>query len=114
MTTTPNHSGHPIDMPAVCQLLFETLIQAVLPPYRASMPAEVATTLAAELAKSHPKVAVLLCDYLSIDEKKYMRVDGDFYGSSLRPRVLNVLRPMVARQAARDAMNEIENLESGK
>ena len=101
-------------MPDACHELFGALVEIVIPISSASMSLEGITTAAADLVKADADSAKLLCDYLAIDEKLHIKMDKQFYGSSLHPSVLGILRSMIARQAARDALTEIENPEAEK
>ena len=63
---------------------------------------------------SDPTTAMLLRDHLQAGLSEDIEDDGTILGRRLRPKVLNVLRPIVARVEARRLMNEIENHEDEK
>lgn len=113
MNTTPEHHQDGFtEMPAACHGLFGALVEVVIPIFNASMSHEEITAAAANMVRADPDAARLLCDYLSINEKKHIKIDRQFYGSSLRPSLFDILSSMIARQTARDVLDEIENLEA--
>jgi hypothetical protein len=102
MTTTPNThpaDGQPAAMPRICRPLFNAIVDAVLPLPYAPM------KLSVNLARDDPDTAKLLCNHLE--------AKGESVGRLTR-RVLNVLRPMVARLEAQRVLDEFENIEGEK
>ena len=61
------------------------------------------------MVQADPAAAVLLRDTLEASVGIRLEADGTIYDRRLRPRVLNALRPMVARTEARRLLDEIEN-----
>lgn len=98
-TPTPYDDDQPPTMPRACRPLFNALVDVVLPLPHASM------DLSISLAKADPDAARLL--------RNHIEARGEDVGRLFRG-VLDVLRPVVARQEARRVLDEIENDEDEK
>lgn len=98
-TPTPRDDDQPPAMPRICRPLFNALVDVVLPLPHASM------DLSISLAKADPDAARLL--------RNHIEARGEDVGRLFRG-VLDVLRPVVARQEARRLMDEIEAGEDEK
>ena len=104
MTTTPNpdlEDDRVTEIPRACRQLFNALVDAVL------LGAPLLPAI--DLAMSDPAAAMLLRGHLQSGLWDDVEDDSTILGRRLRPRVLNVLRPMVARIEARRLVDEIEN-----
>lgn len=109
MTTTPqpdHEDERATEIPRSCRPLFNALVDAVL------LGAPLSPAI--DLAMAGPAGAMLLRDHLQAGLGEDIEDDVTILGRRLRPRVLNVLRPMVARIEARRLMNEIEDTEGEK
>lgn len=109
MITTPD-SGHEdgrvTEIPRACRKLFDELVNVVLLGAPLSP--------AVDLAMSDPATAMLLRNHLQDGLGDGVEDDGTIRGRRLRPRVLDALRPVVARIEARRVLGEIEDDEGEK
>ena len=97
-------------LPQSCEQLFEALVDAVQPSS-----SKKSVSNAEDLVKADLDTAILVRDYLNKDEEKIIRVEGgESCGHRMRPQVLDVLRPMIAREVAHRALREIKKDEDGK
>ena len=69
---------------------------------------------AAGMVRADPAAAQALIRCVEASDGRRIRSGEIGCGSRFAPSLLNVLRPMVARQVARDTMGEIENPEAEK
>lgn len=106
MIATPNHDDSFTEIPRVCRHLFNSLVDFVL--FNAPL------SVAVELVQVSPDFAILLKNHLQAGLWDDVEDDSTILGRRLRPRVLNALRPMVARMEARMLVDEIENDEDEK
>lgn len=109
MITTPGltpEDGRVTEIPRACRQLFDALVNAVLLCAPLSP--------AVDLAMSDPATAVLLKNHLQAGLDGDVEGDGTIQLRRLRSRVLDALRPVVARMEARRVIDEIENNEGEK
>jgi hypothetical protein len=103
MTTTTDYTyedDRVMEIPRACRRLFNALVNVVL------LGAPLSNAI--DMAMSDPLTAILLKNHLQAGLGDDIEDDGTILGRRLRPRVLNALRPMVARIEARRVMDEIE------
>ena len=103
MITTPNPDDGFAEIPRVCRQLFNSLVDFVL--FGAPL------SVAVDLMQVNPDVAILLKNHLHAGLWGDVEDDSTILGRRLRPKVLNALRPMVARIEARRLVDEIEAIE---
>ena len=91
-------------LPQSCEQLFEALVDAVQPSS-----SKESVSNAEDLVKADLDTAILVRDYLNKDKERIIQVEGgESSGHRLRSRVLDVLRPMIAREVAHRTIREIE------